>query len=217
MTKYCGYCGAPNEDDAKFCGNCSKALENRVKEYIPDKKDSIFDTIKNNLHVIIPVGAVAAVVIVAVVVVRSLFFSSGYDSIVKKTMNSMNNYDVSTLVSISSSYTSSVSTFGYDLEDYYDDMVVDYLENFDDSVGYGYTIDYKVISEYTMTSEQLISYFNSQSSWLDYSNLSSVFDSMAIVTVQATATNGALSDYQTIQIYLSKESGKWKLFMLTYA
>ncbi|MCD7949091.1 MAG: zinc ribbon domain-containing protein [Erysipelotrichaceae bacterium] len=214
MTKYCGYCGAPNEDDAKFCGNCSKALEDRVT-YTHDKKDSIFDTIKNNLHVIIPVGAVAAVVIVAVVVVRALFFSSGYDSIIKKTMKSMNNYDVSTLVSISSSYASVLSS--YDLQEYYDDLIVDYLENFDDSVGYGYTIEYKVVSEYTMSSAQLTSMLNSQSYWLDYSGLASSIDSMAVATVQATATNGALSDYQTIQIYMTKENGKWKLFTLYYS
>jgi len=150
MTKYCGYCGAPNEDDTRFCGNCSKPLESRVGEYTPDKKDSIFDTIKNNLHVIIPVGAVVAVVLVVVLVVRALFFSSGYDFIIKKTMKSMNNYDVSTLVSISSSYTSILTS--YDLQEYYDDLIVDYLENFDDSVGYGYTIKYEVVSEYTMSS-----------------------------------------------------------------
>lgn len=216
MTIFCGHCGAANEDNAIYCGNCGRPLENRVKNYEPDKKNGLLDTIRNNLHVIVPVGAIAAIVIVAVVVVRALFFSSGYDSLVKKTMNAMNNYDVSTLVSISSSYTSSISLAGYDLQEYYDDLVVDYLENFDDDIGYGYTIDYKVVSEYTMTSEQLATYFNSQSSWLDYSNISSYFDSMAIVTVQSTATNGALSDYQIIQIYLTKESGKWKLFMLTY-
>ncbi len=27
MSKYCGYCGAENEDNAKFCGNCSKPFD----------------------------------------------------------------------------------------------------------------------------------------------------------------------------------------------
>ncbi|MCD8027311.1 MAG: zinc ribbon domain-containing protein [Erysipelotrichaceae bacterium] len=211
MTKYCGYCGAPNEDDARFCGNCSKPLESRVGEYTPDKKDSIFDTIKNNLHVIIPVGAVVAVVLVVVLVVRALFFSCGYDSIIKKTMKSMNNYDVSTLVSISSSYTSILTS--YDLQEYYDDLIVDYLENFDDSVGYGYTIKYEFVSEYTMSSSQLAAMYDSEY----YSAILSSIDSMAVATVRATATNGGISDYQTVQIYMTKESGKWKLFMLYYS
>jgi len=37
-----------------------------------------------------------------------------------------------------------------------------------------------------------------------YSAILSSIDSMAVATVRATATNGGISDYQTVQIYMTK-------------
>ncbi len=37
MSKYCSYCGAENEDNAKFCGNCAKPFDD-VKEKSSKKK-----------------------------------------------------------------------------------------------------------------------------------------------------------------------------------
>ncbi len=54
MSKYCSYCGAENDDNAKFCGNCAKPFDD-VKEKTSKKK-----------YIALGVGIVAVVAIVFV-------------------------------------------------------------------------------------------------------------------------------------------------------
>lgn len=55
MSKYCGYCGAENEDNAKFCGKCGKPLDD-VKRKSSKKK-----------YIAFGIGIVALVAIIFVV------------------------------------------------------------------------------------------------------------------------------------------------------
>lgn len=75
MTKYCRYCGAENNDDAKVCVQCGRSLEKKVKSEHERRKGignilkEAFSIIKENPMIVVPyVGLFILSVVISIAI-----------------------------------------------------------------------------------------------------------------------------------------------------
>ena len=123
MAKYCGNCGAPLDDDARVCGQCGTPVaeySGRTQEfkYVDPKKR---EKSKKRFKLI---GIVVLILIIVIVAVNVISNFTGRKGFVRKVMNAYRDYDIETLISLSSD----MYYYGYD------DAAETYFES---AVGYG--------------------------------------------------------------------------------
>ena len=100
MAKFCGNCGAKINDNAKVCSECGTPIDDifqssSEKKANPAKKKKSKKKFK--ITVMLVFVAVAAIIIINVV---SKF--TGYNALLRKVMAAYEEYDIDTLVSLSS-------------------------------------------------------------------------------------------------------------------
>lgn len=210
MAKYCGHCGTKLDDNAKVCGNCGTPLESTsdkipgVKIVDPEKQRKTKKTIK----MIIGLIAVVAIVVVAISVVSNFTGSKG---LLRKVMSAYKNYDIDSLVSMSSD----MYYYGYDdfAEYYFTYSVGENLDAFEVSVGHSYTLSYEVKEIYTMSERkfsELISNIENM-----YTNFdSSIIKKVAVADLTLTAKQGSKSTKRDLQVTMTKEDDGWKLLYI---
>lgn len=210
MAKFCGNCGAKLDDDAKVCGQCGTPLDGAstnisgLKVVDPEKQKKVKKTLKL-------VAILAALVVVAVVALNIASKYTGYNGLLRKVMTAYENYDIDTLVSLSS------DMYYYGEEDwveyYFEYTVGNNLDSFESSVGHSYKLSYEVDETYVMSERKADEMLNEiENTYADFDI--SVIDKIVVADLTLTAKQGSKSVNRDIKVIMSKENGAWKLLYI---
>lgn len=210
MAKFCGNCGTQLEDNAKICGNCGTPLDGAstnipcLKVTDPEKQKKMKKTVKRVLGLVILV----AVAIIAFNIVSQF---TGYNGLLRKVMTAYENYDIDTLVSLSS------DMYYYGEEDwveyYFEYSVGDDLDSFESSVGHSYKLTYEVNETYVMSerkADEMLSEIEYSYSDFDVS----IIEDVVVADLTVTAKQGSKSVNQDMNIVMTKENGTWRLLYI---
>lgn len=210
MAKFCGNCGAKLDDDAKVCGQCGTPLDGAptnisgLKVVDPEKQKKVKKAVKL-------VAVLAALVVVAVIALNIASKYTGYNGLLRKVMTAYENYDIDTLVSLSS------DMYYYGEEDwveyYFEYTVGNNLDSFESSVGHSYKLSYEVDETYVMSERKVDEMLNEiENTYADFDI--SVIDKIVVADLTLTAKQGSKSVNRDIKVIMSKENGSWKLLYI---
>lgn len=210
MAKFCGNCGTQLEDNAKICGNCGTPLDGAstnipgLKVTDPEKQKKMKKTVKR-------VVGLAILVAVAIIAFNIVSQFTGYNGLLRKVMTAYENYDIDTLVSLSS------DMYYYGEEDwveyYFEYSVGDDLDSFESSVGHSYKLTYEINETYVM-SERKVDEMLSEIEY-SYSDFDvSVIEEVVVADLTVTAKQGSKSVNQDMSIVMTKENGTWRLLYI---
>lgn len=211
MAKFCGNCGAQLDDGDKVCGQCGTPVNGNtgtvpsLKVVDPEKKKKMAKMIK---------GIVALVIVVALAItgVKVYLSFTGTNGLVRKVMTAYENYDIDSLVALSSDMYYYIDSDDY-VDEYFEDAVVKYIDNFESSVGHSYKLTYEVDEIYDLSKrkqEEIFKSIGNQFQDFDVDTISKI----AVANVKVTAKQGSKSVNKTVKITMSKEEKEWKLLYL---
>ncbi len=205
MSKYCGNCGAQMDDSARVCGNCGTPFVGATPASGAARTQFRSPTAKaKNKKTLKIAGGAAAALVVLIIVIKILTTFTGYNGAVRKVMKAYENYDVDTLVSMSSDY---LYIDNRDVDFYFDSMLrIDYA-NFDDEVGHNYKLSYKVKETYKIPEYELLDYRDT--GYYDTADLKTIKISDISVTAK-----GSGSETIIIRLLLIEENRSWKIFAM---
>lgn len=213
LAKFCGNCGGKLDDSARVCGYCgfrfvTAPLEKRTTD-IPRmtsvKKRRNTAKIKKLLKIILAVIAVLMIFVAGLNIVSAF---TGYKGVVRKVINSFEDYDMNTLYS----YTSSLCYYSDDI-DYYEELfekeVAKKLDYYEDQLGYNLKISYEIIDSHKLDNRNR----NSLLDELEDKGASVVgIDTVRALELKITIKGSASSTtYITDDLWLIKESSGWKV------
>jgi len=210
MAKFCGNCGTQLDDNAKICGNCGTPLDGTstnipgLKVVDPEKQKKIKKTVKR-------VVGLAILVVVAIIAFNIVSQFTGYNGLLRKVMTAYENYDIDTLISLSSD----MYYYGEEdwVESYFEYSVGDDLDSFESSVGHSYKLTYEVNETYVM-SERKVDEMLSEIEY-SYSDFDvSVIEEVVVADLTVTAKQGSKSVNQDMNIVMTKENGTWRLLYI---
>ena len=213
IMKFCGKCGAKVSDGVVFCPNCGESIGENGDEAVTQNEFFEADTktqrqgkiIANALRIII----LAAVLIVAFLSVKSLFFKKPYEKIIEKYYDALENQDVDKLYSLfpPQYYESMEKELDYDEEDIRDgfrDKLQSELESAENE--YGDDITYKV-EEYT----DIDKYDNDKLDIMNdsYSEIGMEASQMYEVGVKVKTNGKEGTGVSDENFFIIKVDGKW--------
>lgn len=211
MSKFCGNCGAELDESARVCGQCGMPLNgeavrmpNAPKVVDPEKQKKTRRKIKLVLGLL-------AVIVVAIIAINVISSHTGYRGTLRKVMNAYEDYDIDTLVSLSSD----VYYYGYEdyVEYYFEYQVGEDHDSFEASVGHSYKISYEVEEYYTLSErkeEKLLDGLESAYPDFDIDTIEKII----VADVEVTAKQGKRSTEREVTITLTKEADGWKLLYI---
>lgn len=210
MAKFCGNCGTQLEDNAKICGQCGTPLDGAsgnipgLKVVDPEKQKKLTKMGKR-------IVALVALIIVAVIAFNVVTQYTGANGLLRKVMTAYKEYDVDTLISLSS------DMYFYGEEDwveyYFEYSVGDALDSFESSVGHSYKLSYEINEIYTVSERKLDDMMDQiEYSYADFDI--SVIEKVVIADLTVTAKQGSKSVSRDIDIVMSKENGTWRLLYI---
>ena len=222
MAKFCGNCGAQLDDDDKVCGQCGTPVNGNAgtvpglkvvdPETLqapggddPEKKKKMAKRIKW-------IVALVIVVALAITVVKVYLSFTGTNGLVRKVMTAYEDYDVDSLVALSSDMYYYFDSDDY-VDEYFEDAVGKYIDNFESSVGHSYKLTYEVDEIYDLSKrkqEEIFKSIGNQFPDFDVDTISKI----AVANVKVTAKQGSKSVNKTVKITMSKEGKEWKLLYL---
>lgn len=210
MAKFCGNCGAKLDDDAKICGQCGTPLDGAstnisgLKVVDPEKQKKVKKAVKL-------VAVLAVLIVVAVVALNIASKYTGYNGLLRKVMTAYENYDIDTLVSLSS------DMYYYGEEDwveyYFESNVGNNLDSFESSVGHSYKLSYEVNEIYTLSErkqDEMLSEI--EYTYADF-NVDTI-EKIVVADLTVTAKQGSKSVNRDMNIVMSKEDGIWRLLYI---
>lgn len=210
MAKFCGNCGTQLEDNAKICGKCGTPLDSAsvnipsLKVTDPEKQKKMKKTVK------LVVGMVA-LIIVAVIAFNVVSQYTGYNGLLRKVMTAYENYDIDTLISLSS------DMYYYGEEDwveyYFEYNVGEDLDSFESSVGHSYKLSYEVNETYVMSERKVDELLDEiEYTYSDFDV--DVIEEIVVADLTLTAKQGRKSVNRDRDIVMTKEDGSWKLLYI---
>jgi uncharacterized protein YegL len=210
MTRYCGNCGTKLEENATVCSHCGMQVDESehtvsASETAKLKKEKqIVKKIKLAVGVILLVCAV-----IAGISITSAF--TGSNALLRKTMRAYKNYDIDTLVSLSS------DVYYYDSGDYaeayFKDRVGRGLDEFEMMAGRNYKFSYKVNEQYALSNRrkvELLDTLQKRCRDFDTSSIDKVVE--ADLTVTASHNNKSID--REVKVTMTREDGTWKVLYL---
>ena len=216
MSKFCGNCGAQLDDAAKICGQCGTPLNDGTESmqnipginYVdPEKKAKTKKRVKL-------FAGLAVSVVVLIIAINIISGFIGYKGATRKIMNAYKDYNVDTLVDMTSPTIMEIYDSFYStdyIETYYQNYLSGELDYYEDHAGHNYKISYEITDTYELSERKIDSLFDSISNYLDGFDNDEI-SKMMVVEVKVTAKDGKNSASKTINICLTKEDGKWNLF-----
>lgn len=209
MAKFCGNCGAKLDDDDKVCGQCGAPVDIGANSS-PVKVIDIERKRKNKkiLKLIVALLLVAAVAVVAINVVAMF---TGVNGLIRKVMSAYEEYDINTLVSLSSDiYYYSEDDYA---ENYFKNIVGETLDLFESSVGYDYQLSYEVNEKHRMSERNTAETLEGiKNTYPDFDV--NVIDEIVVSNITVTAKKDGASVDEKLNIIMSKEGGTWKLLYI---
>lgn len=218
MAKFCGNCGTRLDDSAKVCGHCGTPLGGNTSnststvpgvEYVDPEKKA-----KNAKRTKMIIGGVA-LLIVAIIVINIVSGFVGYKGAVRKVMDAYKEYDIDTLISMTSDLRLDMfDTFSAEYAtEYYEGIVSEDLNKFDDVVGHNHKISYEITETYEMSERNVDDLLDSIAVFVEYVEDYDISKVM-VVEVKVTAKEGKKSSSTTLTLNLVKEDGSWKLIYM---
>jgi len=201
MAKFCGNCGSPMEDTAKVCGNCGTPLEVGVGKasefnYVdPEKAAKTKKTIKWFISGVF-------LVVVAAIIINVLSGFIGYKGTVRKIMNAYKKYDIETFVNMASRVHDSE-------KEPFVGLVSSDLDYYEDELGHSYKLSYKITDKYELSKQKKDVLYDQLSVYDDFDE--ELIQKVVVAQVEITAKSKSNSLKSAKEIYLSKESGSWRL------
>lgn len=210
MAKYCGNCGAPLDDDARVCGQCGTPVaeySGRTQEfkYVDPKKR---EKSKKRFKLI---GIVVIILIIVIVAVNVISNFTGRKGFVRKVMNAYRDYDIETLISLSSD----MYYYGYDdaAETYFESAVGYGLDSFEESVGHNYKFSYAIDEIYDLSERRQDEFFDTiEAAYPDFDI--SMIEQISIAEVSVTVEQDGKSIDRTVSITMSKEDNEWRILYI---
>lgn len=219
MSKFCGNCGAQMDDSARVCGNCGTPFEMPTVSnaripgvtYVdPEVKARKTAKIKKTLRITVIIAVLVAVAILAVNIVSAF---TGYKGTVRKIMNAFKEYDLNTIVSLSSSYYDAREDES-DVYDNFGDIISNALDSFEERVGHKYKFSYEITYSYKMSEHKFQDLINTLSYYDEFA-AENISEAM-VVQVDAIAKEGNTRYIRKLKLTLTKEEGTWKLLYLDW-
>lgn len=213
MSKFCGNCGTQLDDSAKVCGNCGTPLETNTAtnatipgiSYVdPERKAKMKKKVKL-------FASLAVIVVVAVIAINIISGFVGYKGAVRKIMNAYEDYDLNTIVSMSSELYYFMDDESY-ADDYFGDIISNDLDSFENQVGHKYKLTYEITDSYKMSDHKYEDLLDTLSYYGDFD--ADIISKVMIVEVDVTAKEGRDSMTIELKLTLTKEDGSWKLLYL---
>lgn len=204
MAKYCGQCGFKADDDAKVCGRCGAFFDGPGSAPVPASSNKL----KKIFKIVIPLMILTIVAVVAANIVFSFIGSKG---LVRKVMKAYRDYDIHTLISLSSD----MYYYGEEevAEQYFEDSVGTDQDEFEDLVGHSYKLSYEVNEIYDLSERRLDEALDVIE--LGYPEFDvSVIEKISIANLAVTAKQGKKSIKREINIWMTKEGDAWKLLYI---
>lgn len=210
MAKFCGNCGTQLEDNAKICGKCGTPLD-RASANIPGLKVTDPEKQKKMKKTVKLVMGMVALVIVAVIAFNVVSQYTGYNGLLRKVMTAYENYDIDTLISLSS------DMYYYGEEDwveyYFEYNVGEDLDSFESSVGHSYKLSYEVNETYVMSERKVDELLDEiENTYTDFDV--SVIEKIVVADLTLTAKQGSKSVNRDMDIVMTKEDGSWRLLYI---
>jgi Zn-dependent metalloprotease/uncharacterized protein YegL len=210
MTRYCGNCGTMLEENATVCSHCGMQVdksEHAVSDSEtakPKKGKQIVKKIKLAVGVILLVCAV-----IAGISITSAF--TGSNALLRKTMRAYKNYDIDTLVSLSS------DVYYYDSGDYaeayFKDQVGRGLDEFEMMAGRNYKFSYKVKEQYALSNRRKVELLDTLQKRCPDFDTSSI-DKVVEADLTVTASHNDKSVDREVKVTMTREDGTWKVLYL---
>ncbi|MGN1433219.1 MAG: zinc ribbon domain-containing protein [Ruminococcus sp.] len=216
MPKFCGNCGAKMDDDARICGNCGTPYagnsdDKPVKPVKISGVNSMSEEKKKKIKLIAKLATAAIVVIiVAVIAVNIISSFTGYKGAINKAMNAFENYDIETLMSM----TSDIGFGNLDattMENSISNAVSSQLDAYENVVGHDMSISYEIEDSYKLSErkyQEFLKYAENSYNY-DTSDISEIV--LAKLKINTKGSLGETS-YTVNDLYLIKERDKWYLF-----
>lgn len=213
MAKFCGNCGAKLDDSAKVCGNCGTPLDGAVQQ-IPKMKVENPERRKKIKKIVATVAVVLILALASRIGVGVVSQYTGYNGLLRKVMTAYKEFDIETIVSLSSS----LYYYGNDdsedwAQDYFEHTVGDDLDAFDFSVGHSYKLTYKVNEIYPLKErrkEEVLDMIETTYPNFDVSEIKKI----VVANVTLTAKEGKKIANKNVKIGMSKEDGAWKVLYI---
>lgn len=209
MSNFCGNCGTQLADGARVCGQCgvpvpgsSTAAAFRYED--PERKAKTKKIIKL-------VAVLAVVVVIAIVIVNIVSGFVGYKGAVRKVMNAYKDYDLNTIVSMSSDLYFCMSDEDY-AEDYFGSAISNDLDYFEDQVGHKYKLSYEITDHYDMSEHKYQNLLDTLSQYEDFD--ADIISKVMVVEMDVTAKEGRGTATLKLKLTLTKEDGDWKLLYI---
>ncbi len=212
MAKFCGKCGAEMPDDAKICGSCGNSFVEPVKRsnslenvYIDPEKQAKY----KKIGIIVCAGLAAVIALTILINVISGFV--GYKGAVRKIVKAIKEYDITTIVNMSSEvleYDPFVSDDYIEL--YFENCVESIVSEFESRFGAKYKVKYDIKDAYEMSERQIDSLLEDYYD-MEYFN-AGMIDKFMVVNVDLTAKKNGTEKTKNIQFIMLKEHGKWRVF-----
>lgn len=214
MAKFCGNCGAQQEDNARVCGYCGTPLaasappaagaEATFTPVDPQKKARIMTFVKIGI-------AVVAVVVAAVLAWNIVSAFTGYRGMVRKFYRAVEAYDIDTLTELTSDLTIALAGDPDDeaIYELLSDNVSDMLDTYEEEVGHDLEIDYEITETYELSERRLEELLDE----LEYYDLdTSTIDDFLMVEASLTLSGSRREMTTTDELLLVKEDGEWRVF-----
>lgn len=209
MAGFCGNCGVKLDEGQKVCGQCGTPVEGTMKTPVikidnPEKKKKR----KRKMKMAIVTIVMALIGIMATNVVLKF---TGYNGLLRKVMKAYKEYDIETIVSLSSNiYYYSEENYG---EDYFENKIGETFDFFETSVGHNYQLSYKINETYKMSKRNINETFE-QIEYVHSNFDISIIEEIVVCDLNVTAKQDSKSQNKKMNIFMSKEDGEWKLLYI---
>lgn len=210
MAKFCGNCGAQLEKDATKCNKCGQTIN--VKSTATPKINGTDHQKPTKVKKILKSAFILAIVVIVLIIAFNIISNfTGYKGLIRKIMKAYKNYDLDTLVSISS------DMYYYGDEDseeyYFEDAVSSTLDWFEVAVGHDYKLTYKINETYTMPERKLNEVIEEiNQDFPDFDE--SIIKEIVVASITITAKQDEATTSEDVDIIMTKEGRKWKLLYI---
>ncbi len=214
MARFCANCGATMEEGDKVCGQCGTPAIDLKANVINESNSKEINIDKAKATKIIKYALVIIIlIVVGIIAVNIIRRHTGYNSVLAKMVKAIKEDDVNTLDEIASSASKDIYIFAYgdDYIENYDNALSKALDEFEDTVGEIKGISYEVV-DVNEFSERRVKDIKDNLDYIygiDTSSISKINKVELELTVKGSKK---IEKYDVDQLYLIKESGKWKIY-----
>lgn len=154
---------------------------------------------------------ITAILIVALIALNIISAFTGYRGLLRKVTNAYEEYDIDTLVYLSS------DVYYYGAEDYVDSYfesrVGSGLDTFEASVGHDFSLSFETTDSYNLSKRKKEGVLDAlEAAYPDFDT--DAIKQVRVAEVMVTAKQGKRSLNRNLTITMTKENGEWKLLYI---